>query len=57
MLVRTGTLSRPWVRTPEPVPQHPEEALFPGTLTHSGFQDPGIPGVWSHQDVRVSEAA
>ena len=48
---------RPWARAPQPVPQHPEETPLPGALTRPGPQDLRIPGVWSHQDLRVPETA
>jgi hypothetical protein len=50
-------LSRPWAQTLEPAPQHPETAPLPGALTCPESEDPRIPGVWSHQDLRIPEAA
>jgi hypothetical protein len=41
-----------WPLTPQPVPQHPEEAPFPGALTLTGPQNPRIPGAWSHQEFK-----
>jgi hypothetical protein len=46
-----------WARTLQPVPQHLEEAQIPGALTQPGSQDHRTPGAWSHQDLRVPEAA
>jgi hypothetical protein len=57
LLVWAGALSRPWAQTPQPVPQHPEEAPLSGALTRPGSQDHRIPEAWSHQDLRVQEAA
>ena len=46
-----GALSRPWVQTLQPAPQHPEAAPLPGAPTHPGSQDHRTP---KSQDPRDS---
>ena len=55
--VKIMCCGRPWAQTLQPVLQHPDQAPFLCTLTCLGSQNPRIPGVWSHQDLRVPEAA
>jgi hypothetical protein len=51
----------PWVQSLRAVPRFrkEKESQLPGALPclHLGFQDPRIPGAWSFQYLRVSEAA
>jgi hypothetical protein len=51
LLFWAGALSRPWVRTLQLVPQHPEEVPFSGALTHTGSLDHRLTGAWSHQNL------
>ena len=41
LLYMASALCRPWAKTLLPVPQHPEAAPLPGTLTSPGSQELG----------------
>jgi hypothetical protein len=52
LLVWASALSRSWTQTPQPVPQYPDEAPLPGTLTCPGSQSHRIlvtPGTQGHR--------